>query len=210
MIHRALRLLRAYHGLKQKDLAKLLGISSSHLSEIETGVKGVTYDLLENYAKVLKVPVSTITMFADATGSKDKKSVVSKVSDGTLRLLEWLETISRVTPQVLPKNLTLDQCALYKVRSPKHLAEILLTDLGILKSLADGGRANYHVFQGPLGDRWIEGPGKLLKKVQRRIQQLLAQIAPPRFLHSGVKGRCAVSNALRHLECHGTPVPSWT
>ncbi len=102
MINRALRLLRVYHNLKQKDLAARLGISSSHLSEIESGAKGVTYEMLENYAKVLNIPVSTITMFADASGSKDTKSVVTRVSDKALRLLEWLDTISKVTPQDAP------------------------------------------------------------------------------------------------------------
>ena len=99
MINRALRLLRLYHGLKQKDLATMLKISSSHLSEIESGAKGVSYDLLENYAKVLKTPVSTITMFAEMSVSKDKKSLASRVSDKALSLLEWFETISKVSPQ---------------------------------------------------------------------------------------------------------------
>ena len=104
MINRALRLLRLYHGLKQKDLATLLGISSSHLSEIESGAKSVSYDLLENYAKVLKTPVSTITMFAEMSNAKDTKSMISRVSDKALLLLEWLETISKVAPQDVPNG----------------------------------------------------------------------------------------------------------
>ena len=104
MINRALRLLRVYHNLKQKDLAARLEISSSHLSEIESGVKSVSYDLLEKYAEVLNIPVSTITMFAEASKSKDTKSAVSRVSEGALRLLEWLETINKVTPQHAEKK----------------------------------------------------------------------------------------------------------
>ena len=104
MINRALRLLGVYHDLKQKDLAAHLGISPSHLSEIESGTKSVSYDLLEKYAEVLKVPVSTITIFADASKSKDTKSVVSRVSEGALHLLEWLERINKVTPRDAAKK----------------------------------------------------------------------------------------------------------
>lgn len=104
MINRALRLLRLYHGLKQKDLARLLEISSSHLSEIESGSKGVSYELLERYAKALKTPVSTITMFAEISSAKDTKSMISRVSDKALLLLEWLETISKVNTQDAPNG----------------------------------------------------------------------------------------------------------
>ncbi len=104
MINRALRLLRVYHGLKQKDLAPRLEISPSHLSEIESGAKSVSYELLEKYAEVLNIPVSTITMFADAANAKNTKSVVSRVSEGALRLLEWLERVNKVTPQNASKK----------------------------------------------------------------------------------------------------------
>lgn len=39
MIGEALRLIRVYHDLKQSDLADRLGISQSHLSEIERSKK---------------------------------------------------------------------------------------------------------------------------------------------------------------------------
>lgn len=94
MIHRALKLLRVYHNFKQKDLAEKLGLSPSHLSEIEAGSKPVSYELLEKYSKIFAIPVSTIALFAEASGSK--KKIQSVISDKALRLLEWLDTITQV------------------------------------------------------------------------------------------------------------------
>ena len=95
MIHRALKLLRSYHNLKQKDLATRLGMSPSHLSEIESGSKPVSYDLLEKYSKVFDIPVSSITLFAEVAQSGESKGVQATIADKALRMLEWLETISR-------------------------------------------------------------------------------------------------------------------
>lgn len=99
MIHRALKLLRSYHGLKQKVLAERLELSPSHLSEIEAGTKPVSYDLLEKYAKVFDIPVSSITIFAETAsqkkGRKSTKNLQDNITQKALQLLEWLETISR-------------------------------------------------------------------------------------------------------------------
>ena len=60
MIGEALRLIRVYHDLKQSDLADQLGISQSHLSEIERGKKAPTSELIERYSKEFRLPVSSI------------------------------------------------------------------------------------------------------------------------------------------------------
>lgn len=95
MIHRALKLLRSYHNLKQKDLATRLGLSPSHLSEIESGTKPVSYELLEKYSKVFDIPVSSITLFAEAAQNGETKGIQAAIADKALRMMEWLETISR-------------------------------------------------------------------------------------------------------------------
>lgn len=94
MIHRALKLLRTYHNFKQKDLALKLNISPSHLSEIEAGAKPVSYELLERYSRIFDIPVSTIALFAEASGSQ--RRVQAAISDKALRLLEWLDTLTQV------------------------------------------------------------------------------------------------------------------
>ncbi len=93
MLHRALRLLRTYHQITQVDLAKRLGISNSYLSEIESGIKTPGIDLLEKYAEVFKMPVSSIMLFSETMGETRKPGAKLRVSaaDKILRLLEWLE-----------------------------------------------------------------------------------------------------------------------
>ena len=65
MLHRALKLLRTSHDFKQKELAKKLEISASHLSEIESGQKAPSLVLLERYGEVFEVPVSSILFLAE-------------------------------------------------------------------------------------------------------------------------------------------------
>lgn len=97
MINRALKLLRQYHNLKQNELAKKLGISPSHLSEIEKGDKPVSFKLLEKYSEVLNVPISTITMFSELTESSIPQEFPEKVVEKALRFLEWNEEVTKVT-----------------------------------------------------------------------------------------------------------------
>lgn len=65
MIDRALRLTREFHRMKQGDLAKQLGISTSYLSEIESGKKTASLDLLDQYSRIFKVPASTFLLFKE-------------------------------------------------------------------------------------------------------------------------------------------------
>ena len=110
MINRALRLLRNYHSLKQKDLAQRLDISPSHLSEIESGLKPVSYELLESYARVFDIPVSSIAMFLEASKMTKRQRLQANINDKVLRLLEWMETVTRIsedderTKQSLPAH----------------------------------------------------------------------------------------------------------
>lgn len=65
MINRALRLLRTFSDLSQKELASQLGISNSYISEIESGIKQPTLDLIYKYADHFKVPASSIVLFSE-------------------------------------------------------------------------------------------------------------------------------------------------
>ncbi|WP_205392639.1 helix-turn-helix transcriptional regulator [Xanthomonas hydrangeae] len=85
MIDRALRLTREFHRMKQGDLAKKLGISSSYLSEIEHGKKSVSVELLEEYSKIFHVPASTFLLFKERqSGEQD-----GKTRDHAERLLDF-------------------------------------------------------------------------------------------------------------------------
>lgn len=65
MLHKPLKLMRVFHELTQKELADKLGISKSHLSEIEAGKKTPTIALLNRYAEIFEVPVSSIFLFSE-------------------------------------------------------------------------------------------------------------------------------------------------
>ena len=65
MLNEALRLMRVFHDLSQKELAEKLEISKSYLSEIESGKKTPKIDLLDRYGKVFDVPASSIMFFSE-------------------------------------------------------------------------------------------------------------------------------------------------
>jgi len=75
VIGEALKMFRSIHGCKAKDLAKLLEISPSYLSEIENSRKSPSYDLLEKYSDVFDVKLSTIILF---TEDYDKNKLTDK------------------------------------------------------------------------------------------------------------------------------------
>lgn len=93
MLNRALKLLRTYHQIKQVDLAKRLEIGNSYLSEIENGLKKPSIDLLQKYAVVFKIPVSSIILFSEKIEEPKRPSEKLRVAaaDKILRLLEWID-----------------------------------------------------------------------------------------------------------------------
>jgi len=95
MIGEALRLIRVYHDLKQKQAAERLRISSSYLSEIEKGHKVPTLELVQRYSDEFKLPVSSIMFFAESV--KDGNSydrARSLVAGKMIGLLQFLESRS--------------------------------------------------------------------------------------------------------------------
>jgi transcriptional regulator with XRE-family HTH domain len=65
MLNEALRLIRVFHDMSQRELAALLQIGAPYLSEIEAGKKEPTLHLLRRYAATFKMPLSSILFFAE-------------------------------------------------------------------------------------------------------------------------------------------------
>jgi transcriptional regulator with XRE-family HTH domain len=87
MLDRALKTVREVHQIPQVTLAEKLGISKSHLSELESGKKAVSLDLLKRYANIFDVPPSTFLSFMEALeGVSERKREKAKK---LLRVLEW-------------------------------------------------------------------------------------------------------------------------
>lgn len=89
MIHKALRLAREFHRLKQVDLASKLQISTSYLSEIEAGKKPPSIDLLEAYSKVFCIPASTFLLFKEQMTDVGDERRVAKAKK-MLEFFEWV------------------------------------------------------------------------------------------------------------------------
>jgi transcriptional regulator with XRE-family HTH domain len=89
MLHKALRITREFHRMTQAALAGRLDISSSYLSEIESGKKRPSLDILEGYARVFGVPASTFLLFEERLNEDvgDKKS--SKAAK-LLKFFDWV------------------------------------------------------------------------------------------------------------------------
>ena len=89
MFDRALKLVRQYHRLNQVRMADRLDISPSYLNEIEKGKKTPSLELLEKYAAMIGIPVSSLIFLAEEPegGSGNVKNVVV---DKVFRILEWI------------------------------------------------------------------------------------------------------------------------
>ncbi|CUH51689.1 MULTISPECIES: helix-turn-helix transcriptional regulator [Rhodobacterales] len=92
MIHEALRLIRVFHDLKQVELAEKLGVSKSHISEIEKGNKSPSLDLIQRYATEFKIPVSSIMFFAEELpNAKSGDKIRSKIAGKVIDILRFVE-----------------------------------------------------------------------------------------------------------------------
>lgn len=91
MLNEALRLMRVFHDLTQKELAEKLGISKSHLSEIESGKKIPTLDLLKRYSDVFDVSMSSIMFFAEnPNGDVDIEKLRGFISSKVLAIMNFI------------------------------------------------------------------------------------------------------------------------
>jgi transcriptional regulator with XRE-family HTH domain len=91
MLNEALRMIRVFHDLRQKDMAQRLDVSASYLSEIEKGTKEPTLPLLRKYAEEFKFPMSSILFFSEhmndgAAADRARTAISSKV----LTLLKFI------------------------------------------------------------------------------------------------------------------------
>lgn len=101
MLNEALRLVRTYHDLSQSELGVELGISNSYLSEIESGKKKPSIDLLNKYSSQFNIPVSSLLFFSE---SLDEKKATDKLRVGVAKkvvsLLQWVENRRHTTDSV--------------------------------------------------------------------------------------------------------------
>ena len=91
MQHEALRLVRVFHDLNQSELAERLGISKSYLSELESGKKAPTLELLQNYANTFGMPLSSLLFFAENVNNSSKSERArAAIASKALKMLQWI------------------------------------------------------------------------------------------------------------------------
>lgn len=96
MLSEALRLIRVFHDLKQQDLADKLEVSKSHISEIESGKKTPSLELIGKYSSVFGIPSSSIMFFGENIGDVSSKGTDEKVRSAIagkiVQFLKFIET----------------------------------------------------------------------------------------------------------------------
>lgn len=95
MISNALRLVRVYHNMSPADTAARLGISRSYLSELETGSKTASIDVLNKYASAFDMPVSSLMLFVEnAEAGPTTKRAQNFVAAKAIKMLDWVASIA--------------------------------------------------------------------------------------------------------------------
>lgn len=92
MIHRALKVIRQFHNIKQSSLAEKLGISKSYLSEIEAGKKTINFDLLEKYSTIFDISTSSLVFFSESLEKKERlpEQFRAVFAGKILSMMEWI------------------------------------------------------------------------------------------------------------------------
>ncbi|MCK6053654.1 helix-turn-helix domain-containing protein [Moraxella osloensis] len=96
MIHQALKKIREFHNIKQSELSMRLGISNSYLSEIESGKKSPSLELLDKYSDIFNIPVSSLILFSETLDDEEaklSKRFKVKSTQLILKILDWSNTI---------------------------------------------------------------------------------------------------------------------
>jgi transcriptional regulator with XRE-family HTH domain len=92
MLNEALRLIRVYHDLSQSDLSVELGISNSYLSELESGKKQPTLEMLSTYSSYFEIPMSSLMFFSEQIAARHPTEKLRQFAAGkVLSLLRWVE-----------------------------------------------------------------------------------------------------------------------
>lgn len=89
MLHDALRYVRKFHRMSVNDAAAAMGMSPSHISEIERGKKRIHHDVLEAYSRTFDLPVSAICLIAES-GQENDRSRASAVQRKITKIMDWI------------------------------------------------------------------------------------------------------------------------
>jgi len=84
---KALKALRLFNRYSQQQVADMLGVSKSFVSDLETGRKTATLKQVRKYAEVFDIPVSEILTLSEAYSRREFRTAFS---DNILKLIDWV------------------------------------------------------------------------------------------------------------------------
>lgn len=95
MIGDVLKRTRAIYGYKASEMCLKLGISASYLSEIENNKKQPSLELLEKYAKIYGIRLSSLILLSENMDQAEKtgKSTVF-IKNMMIRLIQGMSEIA--------------------------------------------------------------------------------------------------------------------
>ena len=73
MIGDVLKRTRVIYGFKAAEMSSMLGISASYLSEIENNKKQPSLELLEKFAKIYGIRLSSLILLSESIEDAEKK-----------------------------------------------------------------------------------------------------------------------------------------
>jgi transcriptional regulator with XRE-family HTH domain len=86
---KALMVVRAAKGLQQKDLADLLGVTSSYISRIESGERPMSTKMIDKLVEKTSIPRELIFLLGQDSKSlkAEDSNTVDKLSSELLRII---------------------------------------------------------------------------------------------------------------------------
>ena len=94
----ALRLIRVFNDLSQKDLAEKLDISRSYLSELEKGHKDPSMTIVQKYGEFFNIKPSAILFFSEKLGkNKDLQGQSFAIQKLLLSTMKFFEGFNEET-----------------------------------------------------------------------------------------------------------------
>lgn len=94
---------------------------------------------------------------------------------------------------------TIDQSPLYRLTSKRKLLSLLKVSRNRLRNLQSDALYKVYDRKGPGKARTIEEPVGELKKVHKRLHNLLSRVQYPEWVFSGVRKRSYIGNAFQHV-----------
>lgn len=75
-----LKSLRKEHGLTQEELSEVMEISSQHLSYVESGRRGPSFEFIISASKALEIEPSELFYFEDKTPKAAKNPSINRIN----------------------------------------------------------------------------------------------------------------------------------